>query len=135
MVEQKEVDGILQAFYEVYNTLGYGFLEKVYQNALYLELKRRGYSVEAQKKIDVYYKGKAIGEYYADMVVNNNIILELKAVDFLLAEHECQLINYLRATNIKVGYVLNFGKHATFKRKIYSNERKKGRNTTTYTEN
>lgn len=134
MVEQKEVDGVLQAFYEVYNTLGYGFLEKVYQNALYVELKRRGYSVEAQKKIDVYYKGKAVGEYYADMVVNNKIILELKAVDFLLAEHECQLINYLRATDIEVGYVLNFGKQATFSRKIYSNERKKCRDTSTYLE-
>lgn len=134
MVEQKEVDGVLQAFYEVYNTLGYGFLEKVYQNALYVELKRRGYSVEAQKKIDVYYKGKAVGEYYADMVVNNKIILDLKAVDFLLAEHECQLINYLRATDIEVGYVLNFGKYATFSRKIYSNERKKCRDTSTYLE-
>lgn len=134
MVEQKEIDGILQAFYEVYNTLGYGFLEKVYQNALYVELKRRGYFVEAQKKIDVYYKGRVVGEYYADMVVNNSVILELKAVDFLRAEHEYQLINYLRATDIEVGYVLNFGKHATFSRKIYSNERKKGRNTSTYIE-
>ena len=134
MLEKEEKDGILQAFYEVYNTLGYGFLEKVYQNALYLELKRRVFSVEAQKKIEVRYLDRIVGEYYADMVVNGNVILELKAVDFLLPEHEYQLINYLRATDIEIGYILNFGKHATFRRKIYSNERKKARNTSRYVE-
>lgn len=76
MVEQEEVDEILKAFYTVYNTLGYGFLERVYQNALYVELKQRGFNCETQKKIEVYYKNQVVGEYYADMVVNGNIILE-----------------------------------------------------------
>ena len=124
MVEQEEVDEILKAFYTVYNTLGYGFLERVYQNALYVELKQRGFNCETQKKIEVYYKNQVVGEYYADMVVNGNIILELKAADCLCVEHEYQLINYLRSTNIEIGYLLNFGKHATFKRKIYTNDKK-----------
>lgn len=125
MVEQVEVDEILKAFYKVYNTLGYGFLERVYQNALYLELVGRGFVCETQKRIDVFYEGRVVGEYYADMIVNNNIILELKAADYLSPENEAQLINYLRATNIEVGYLLNFGKHAVFKRKIFTNDYKK----------
>lgn len=125
MVEQVEVDEILKAFYKVYNTLGYGFLERVYQNALYLELVSRGFVCETQKRIDVFYEGRVVGEYYADMIVNNNIILELKAADYLSPENEAQLINYLRATNIEVGYLLNFGKHAVFKRKIFTNDYKK----------
>lgn len=125
MVEKEEVDEILKAFYKVYNTLGCGFLERVYQNALYFELANRGFICETQKKIDVYYEGRVVGEYYADMVVNNNIILELKAVECLLPQHEAQLINFLRATNIEVGYLLNFGKHAVFRRKIFTNDYKK----------
>lgn len=92
---------------------------------MYKELTSRGLHCEAQKKIEVYYKGCVVGEYYADIVVNGNIILELKAAENLAVEHEYQLINYLRATDIEVGYILNFGKHATYKRKIYSNDRKK----------
>jgi len=125
VTEKEEVDEILKAFYEVYNTLGYGFLERVYQNALYFELINRGFTCEAQKKIEVCYKGRVVGEYYADIVVDQNIILELKAAESLCPEHEYQLINYLRATDIEVGYVLNFGKHAMFKRKIFTNEQKK----------
>ena len=125
MTEKEEVDEILKAFYEVYNTLGYGFLERVYQNALYFELTNRGFTCEAQKKIEVCYKGRVVGEYYADIVVDQHIILELKAAESLCPEHEYQLINYLRATDIEVGYVLNFGKHAMFKRKIFTNEQKK----------
>lgn len=124
MTEKEEVDEILKAFYEVYNTLGYGFLERVYQNALYFELINRGFTCEAQKKIEVCYKGRVVGEYYAD-IVDQNIILELKVAESLCPEHEYQLINYLRATDIEVGYVLNFGKHAMFKRKIFTNEQKK----------
>lgn len=105
--------------------MGYGFLERVYQNALYLELVGRGFVCETQKRIDVFYEGRVVGEYYADMIVNNNIILELKAADYLSPENEAQLINYLRATNIEVGYLLNFGKHAVFKRKIFTNDYKK----------
>lgn len=121
-------DKILRTFYDVYNELGYGFLEKVYQNSLYLELKSRGLNVEAQKQIKVHYKGFQVGEYYADIIVNQSIILELKASEVLVYENELQLINYLRATEIEVGLLLNFGKKAEFKRVIYTNERKKLRN-------
>ena len=117
-------DQILKTFYDVYNELGYGFLEKVYQNALYLELKNRGFYVEAQKQIKVYYKNAQVGEYYADLLVNVLVILELKATDGLVKEFEYQLINYLRATNIEVGLLLNFGEKPAFKRKVFDNSKK-----------
>jgi GxxExxY protein len=103
-------DSILKVFYDVYNELGYGFLEKVYQNSMYLELKSKGFDVEAQKQIKVYYKNKEVGEYYADLIVNNLVILELKAAEAIVEEFEWQLINYLRGTKIEVGLLLNFGK-------------------------
>jgi GxxExxY protein len=115
---------ILKAFYDVYNELGYGFLEKVYQNALYFELKHRGFDVEAQKQIKVYYKNVAVGEYYADLIVNNIIILELKATEVIVKESEYQLINYLKATHIEVGLLLNFGSKPEFRRKVFDNYRK-----------
>ncbi len=117
-------DQIIKTFYDVYNELGYGFLEKVYQNSLYIELKNRGFQVKAQKQIKVYYKNVAVGEYYADLIVNNLIILELKATEFMVKEFEFQLINYLRATEIEVGLLLNFGVKPEFKRKVFTNERK-----------
>ncbi|MBE0392366.1 GxxExxY protein [Flavobacterium sp. PL002] len=118
-------DAIIKTFYEVYNELGYGFLEKVYQNALFLELKNKGYQVEAQKKIKVYYKGTEVGEYYADLIVENLIILELKAVDYIVKDFENQILNYLRSTDCEVGLLLNFGKKPEFRRKIFENNRKK----------
>ena len=89
-------ESIIKVFYEVYNELGYGFLERVYQNALYLELKNKGLYVEAQKKIMVYYKGIKVGEYYADLVVEDLIILELKAANCIVVEFENQILNYCR---------------------------------------
>lgn len=115
---------IINTFYEVYNNLGYGFLEKVYQNAMYLELLSRGFEVQAQKRIKVYYKDKKVGEYYADLIVNDSVILELKASEVLVYENELQLLNYLRATDIKVGLLLNFGKSLQFKRMIFTNDKK-----------
>ena len=109
----------------MYNELGYGFLEKVYQNALFFELKIRGFQVEAQKQIKVFYKDVEVGEYYADIVVDNLIILELKAAEYLVKEFEYQLINYLRGTDMEVGLLLNFGKKPEFIRKVYENSRKK----------
>jgi GxxExxY protein len=104
MVEEgkhKELtEQIIKAFYKVYNELGYGFLEKVYQNSLYIELKSTGLQIEAQKQIKVYYRGFEVGEYYPDMIVNNSIILELKAAECIVEEFENQILNYLRATNI-----------------------------------
>jgi GxxExxY protein len=117
-------DEIIQTFYDVYNELGYGFLEKVYQNAMYLELKARGFDVETQAPIKVYFKGKQVGEYYADLIVNDLVILELKAATSIVKEFEAQLLNYLRSTEIEVGLLLNFGNKPEFKRKIYENNRK-----------
>lgn len=115
---------ILKAFYDVYNTLGYGFLERIYQNALYFELQNRGFVVEAQKKIQVYYKGREVGDYFADLVVNNVVILELKAAECIVDAFESQLTNYLKATNIEVGLLLNFGKKPEFRRKMWVNDAK-----------
>lgn len=115
---------ILKIFFDVYNELGYGFLEKVYQNSLSIELRTRGLQVEKQKQIKVYYRGNEVGEYYADLVVNDLIILKLKAAECLVKEFESQLINYLRGTNIEVGILLNFGRNPEFIRKVYQNSRK-----------
>ena len=115
----------MKCFYKVYNTLGYGFLEKVYENALYIELLRNGISCRKQAPIKVFYDGIQVGEYFADIIVEEGIIIELKAAEGLVEEHEYQLINYLKATNIEVGLLLNFGKEPQFKRKVFSNERKK----------
>ena len=121
----KEVTGsILKLFYEVYNELGHGFLEKVYQNALYTELKINGFDVESQKQIKVYYKNVEVGEYYADLIVNDKLILELKATEAITEAHEFQLLNYLKSTNIEVGLLLNFGKKPEFCRKVFQNYRK-----------
>jgi len=115
---------IIKIFYDVYNELGYGFLERVYQNALYYELKENGFKVEGQKKIKVFYKEIEVGDYIADIIVNDLIILELKAQEYLVEANEFQLINYLKATDCEVGLLLNFGKKPEFVRKIYQNYKK-----------
>ena len=115
---------IIEAFYCVYNKLGFGFLENVYQNALCFELQKRGFEIEAQKAVDVYYEAQVVGKYKADLVVNGLIVLELKAVDCLSPEHELQLINYLKATNKEVGLLLNFGMKPEVRRKAFDNNRK-----------
>ncbi|MGM5471110.1 GxxExxY protein [Flavobacteriaceae bacterium LMO-SS05] len=113
---------IIKCFYKVYNALGYGFLEKVYENALFLELKSLGLFVEKQKQIKVYYENQQVGEYYADLIVSESVIIEIKAAESLCEEHEFQLINYLKATDIEVGLLLNFGKTPQLKRKIFTNK-------------
>ena len=105
---------IIKCFYKVYNALGYGFLEKVYENAMFIELRRLGLFVQKQKQITVYYEEEKVGEYYADLIVSESVILELKAAESLCEEHEFQLINYLKATEIKVGLLLKFWKRANF---------------------
>ena len=117
---------VIGAFFKVYNTLGYGFSEKVYERALAIELRKAGLQVESQKSIMVYYESDIVGEYVADMLINQAVILELKAVRQLAEEHEAQLLNYLKATSIEVGLLLNFGVKAEHKRKVYDNERKGG---------
>ena len=116
---------IIKAFYKVYNELGHGFLEKVYQNSLYIELKRMGLNVEPQKQIKVYYQGFEVGEYYPDMIVNESVILELKAAEAIVVEFENQVLNYLRASNIEVGLLLNFGVKPEVRRKVFANTNKK----------
>jgi GxxExxY protein len=112
---------IIQMFYKVYNTLGYGFLEKVYENAMFHELTSAGILVQRQQPITVFYGGLEVGSYYADLIVEGLVIVELKAAEGIREEHECQLINYLKATNVVVGLLLNFGKKPQVKRKVHSN--------------
>lgn len=125
MQYEEKTDLIIKAFYNVYNKLGYGFLEKVYHNALLIELKNLGFDVKSQYPIKVYYEEFQVGEYYADIVVDDCIIIENKAMETLREEHEFQLINYLKATEIEVGLLFNFGKTPSFKRKYFTNDRKK----------
>lgn len=115
---------IINCYYKVYNTLGYGFLEKVYENAFAIELKKAGFEIKQQQPIKVYYETELVGEFFADIVVNDIIILELKAASKLLEEHELQLLNYLKATKIEVGFLYNFGKNPEFARKIFLNKNK-----------
>ncbi len=117
-------ESILKVFYDVYNELGYGFLEKVYQNAMYLELKSQGFKVEPQKQIKIYYKNELVGVFFADLLINDLIILELKACDSLVKAHYVQTLNYLKATNIEIGLLLNFGERPEIKRLIFTNNRK-----------
>lgn len=126
MKEKEVTEKILRAYHTVYNTLGYGFLERVYENAMLIELKKQGLDCIQQKAIDVYYDCILVGEYYADIVVNNLVIVELKSVENLKYEHECQLTNYLKATDIEIGLILNFGKKPEFKRKIFTNKSEGG---------
>lgn len=116
---------ILQAFFKkVYARLGYGFLEKVYENAMAIELRKMGLQVEQQHKILVYYDGEIVGEYFADLLVEGKVIVELKAAQAVAKEHEAQLLNYLRATPYEVGLLLNFGPKPSFARKASDNNRK-----------
>ena len=113
---------IIKCFYKVYNALGYGFLEKVYENAMFIVLRRLGLFVQKQKQITVYYEEEKMGKYYADLIVSESVIVELKAAESLCEEHEFQLVNYLKATEIEVGLLLNFGKDPSFKRKVFTNK-------------
>ena len=111
---------IMAAAYEVHNTLGFGFLEKVYERALSKELESRKIPVESQKEIKVYYKGDEVGTYFADLVVNAEILLELKAVESINSIHKAQVLNYLKATGLKLGLLINFGKERVeYKRLVY----------------
>jgi GxxExxY protein len=114
---------VIQAFYEVYNTLGYGFLEKNYENALVLELRLRGVKAVQQAPVAVNYKGQKIGDYFVDVLVEDCVILELKTAVELAPEHEAQLLHYLKATNIDLGLLLNFGPKPKVRRLVYETAR------------
>jgi len=124
-IKHKEItDKILKSFYEVYNELSDGFLESVYENALYVVLSEHGLSVERQKDISVFFRNNIVGVFKADLIVNEKVIIELKAVRSIDPAHEAQLINYLKATNLEVGLLLNFGRIPEFKRFVFDNKRK-----------
>ena len=112
---------IIMCFYKVHDELGYGFVEAIYEKALIIELENIGLNVESQKDLEVFYKGTSIGNYRADIIVDDKIIIELKAVTQLLKIHEVQLVNYLKVTNIEIGLLVNFGEKLNFKRKIFRN--------------
>jgi GxxExxY protein len=113
-------DQIIKQYYYVYNTLGYGFLEKVYENALRVMLMKNGFDVKQQWPIGVLFEGDKVGEYFADLLINDTVILEIKAGQALGINHEAQLINYLKATGLQVGLLLNFGTKAEFRRKVFT---------------
>lgn len=115
-------DLIIKAFYNVYNKLGYGFLERVYENAMMIELTRLGLKAEKQKLLKVFYDEFEVGAYFADITVNDSVIVELKAAEAICPEHEAQLVNYLKATDIEVGLLLNFGKEPKFRRRVLTSE-------------
>ena len=120
-------DHVIFCYYNVYNKLGYGFLEKVYEKALLIELKGRDVLAVPQHPIIVHYEGHIIGEYFSDLLVENKVIVEIKAIRNFLPEHDAQLLNYLKATDIEVGLLLNFGPKPEVRRKAFSNTRKANR--------
>ena len=119
MMKHKELTAkIIDCAYKVHRELGFGFLESVYENALAIELTKAGLKSEREKRIQVYYDGKVVGEFVADILVEEKVIPELKSVSQIHPAHEAQLINYLKATGIKVGLLINFGEKVEIKRKV-----------------
>jgi GxxExxY protein len=119
-------DRVLKGFFHAYSTLGYGFLEKVYENALALTLKKYNLSVGQQVPVKVHFEGELVGDYFADLIVDGCVLVELKAAEAIAPAREAQLLNYLRATDVEVGLLLNFGPKPEFSRRVFSNERKGG---------
>jgi GxxExxY protein len=117
-MNDKLTERIILCAYKVHNTLGAGFLEKVYENALLIELKNHGLVAESQVPLKVFYDGVIVGDYFADIIVENEIVLELKAIENLHSIHEVQLVNYLNATDIEIGLLINFGSSVKIKRKF-----------------
>jgi GxxExxY protein len=117
MIHAEVSEQIIKSFYHVYNTLGYGFLERVYENALRNSLRKVGLEVIQQHPVSVYFEDDIVGEYFADLVVDGKVIIEVKAAQAISSEHEAQILNYLKATSYQVGLVLNFGPKAEFVRR------------------
>ncbi len=128
MKHEEITDKVIKIFYKVYNTLGYGFLEKVYEKAMIIEFNKMDLKYENQYPIKVYYEGNIIGDYIADFIIEDVIIIEIKAIRELLDQNINQLLNYLTSTDKEVGLLLNYGKQPEVKRKIYNNELKKSVN-------
>jgi len=124
-VKFKELtERIIKIFYKVYNTLGYGFLEKIYENAMMIEFRKAVIGALSQEPIKVTYEEEVVGEYFADILVDNKVIVELKTVKCMIPDHHAQLLNYLKATDIEVGLLLNFGPNPEISRKVFDNFRK-----------
>ena len=120
LLKKDLTDRVLGAFYDVYNALGHGFLESVYENALVLTLEESGLAVARQYPIEINFKGRCIGEFRADLIIERSLIIEIKAQQNLTPVHEAQLLNYLKATKIPVGLLLNFGPRPQFKRRVFT---------------
>ena len=119
-LKHKEItDKIIGSAYNVHNTLGQGFLEKVYKNAMAVELKQAGLQCNIETPLNVFYRGNKVGEYFADIIVEQKIIVELKAVSKIEKTHEVQLVNYLKATGLNIGLIINFGESVEFKRRVF----------------
>src|SRR6185312_9130183 len=117
-------DTVIGVFYEVYNELGFGFLESVYRNSLRLALMEKGLSVEEEVAVSVFFRGHNVGDFRADLVVNGTILLELKTAEQIVAAHESQVLNYLRSTALELGLILNFGPKPHVRRLLLDNSRK-----------
>ena len=124
MKHQELTEKIIKIYYKVYNTIGYGFLEKIYENAMMIEFRKAVIPAVPQSPITVVYGDEIIGEYFADLLVDGKVIIEIKAVKNLIVDHEAQILNYLKATNNEVGLLLNFGPKPEIKRKVFDNFRK-----------
>jgi GxxExxY protein len=118
MKYQELTHKIINAAYQVHKVLGYGFLEKVYQSALMVELAKRGILAEKERPLKIHYESEVVGDYVCDIVVEDKVILELKAVKETNEIHEVQLVNYLKGTGIEVGLLINFGPSVQIKRKV-----------------
>ena len=125
MKYEELTDKVINVFYKVYNTLGYGFLEKVYEKAMIIEFERMGLNYINQAPVKVYYEGSVVGDYVADFIIENKVIVELKATRQLTKTDENQLLNYLTATGLEVGLLLNYGEKPEIKRKVFDNELKR----------
>ena len=122
MIDEDITEKIIGAAYKVANTLGAGFLEKVYENALAIELNKSGLSVKQQYSLPVYYEDQLVGNYFADLLVEDSVIVELKAVRELVPEFSAQVINYLKAARINTGLLINFGKQKIEIKRLYNNK-------------
>lgn len=124
LIHKDLTDKIIGTFYEVYNELGFGFLESVYEDAMVIALEEKGLEVGQQIAVPVWFRGRSIGKFAADLLIEHRVIVELKAVSKLVEVHAAQLMHYLRATEVEVGLVMNFGPRPEFKRRVFENTRK-----------
>jgi GxxExxY protein len=116
---------IIGIFYDVYNELGYGFLESIYEESLVIALRDAGFNVERQLAIPVWFRGHEVGRFRGDILVEQQVLLELKSARLLEGAHEAQLLHYLKSTEIEIGLLLNFGSRPQFRRLLFDNKRKK----------